>query len=140
MITSCPFEMCRKDYEIRSIKAGSVDVMNGKIHIDGKTSMSVEVRIGARSADRVSDLVKVTGIINIPSNLGIGPQHVYLCCVGDSTEGFSAPLGPDGSFEFSGVPSSTYTIEINESRVFSPLNEQQLCRRLMEQRSRCLRP
>jgi hypothetical protein len=105
------FRSMPEEYEIRSIAAGSLDLMKETVRFDGTKSFFVEARVARKSAAPSSP--RVVGTALDSSGRPTAAARVQLCCLSpNSIEALSAPLGPDGSFAFANVPPGTYTTEL----------------------------
>jgi hypothetical protein len=99
-----------EEYEIRSMKFGSADLARETFMISGSEDVNVEVRVARRVTPPALSEVRVSGTaIDSITGMPVAAERVLLCCR-DSwpTERFSAPLKPDGSFEFAGIPAGRY--------------------------------
>jgi hypothetical protein len=107
------FQNMPEEYEIRSISAGSLDLMKDPLKFDGVQSVFIEVRVARRGNLSSASSMRVTGTVRDISGATPAASRVELCCL---TAGFmnalSAPIRPDGSFEFTGVPAGKYTPEL----------------------------
>jgi hypothetical protein len=101
-----------EEYSIDSIKAGSVDLMKDTLKFTGTEPAIVEVRVAKRVRSSDAMGVSVTGR-TLDAVTGTPPvaERITLCCwEGGPAQRFSAPLKPDGSFAFAGIPPGTYSI------------------------------
>jgi hypothetical protein len=103
-----------EEYEIRSITAGAVDLMKETFKPDSEKSIVVEVRVARRVVSSSPNTLRVVGsVLDSVSGSASPASRVRLCCLDSGLyEALSAPLRPDGSFEFLGVPPGRYTPEL----------------------------
>ena len=107
------FRNLPEEYEIRSIRAGSVDLTRELVEFDGTKSVSVEVRVARRAASPPASSAMVVGAVRDSSGAPAAAARVQLCCIHpELMDAVSAPVRPDGSFEFAGVPPGKYTPEL----------------------------
>jgi hypothetical protein len=107
------FRSLPEEYEIRSITAGSVDLTKELFEFDGTKSLSVEVRVARRSASPSPSSVRVVGTVRDGSGVPAAAARVQLCCLHpELMDAISAPIRPDGSFEFVGIPPGKYTPDL----------------------------
>jgi hypothetical protein len=107
------FRNVPEEYEIRSITAGAVDLVKEPLKFDGTQSVVVEARVARRGSSSSGSSVRITGVVRDGSGATPAASRVELCCLDRNfMNALSAPIRPDGSFEFSGVPSGKYTPEL----------------------------
>jgi hypothetical protein len=108
-------------YLIQSMTAGGVDLLNAPLQLSGSSTTAVEIWV-ARKTDK--DGGKVIGrVLDSATNAPSQADGVVLCCFPSGpAERISTPLHSDGSFEFDGIPSGSYTAELRASRKLTMVN------------------
>jgi hypothetical protein len=100
-------------YAIRSITAGSTDLLKNPIKIAGTDTVDIDIRVAAAAESPSVGQVKFRGVIRDVAS-GLPPataEAVTLCCLSSGpVERRSTPLRADGSFEFSALPPGEYAI------------------------------
>jgi len=102
------------EYSLKSITAGSVDLMKETLKFTGNESVKVDVRVAKRTSSTESSTLAV-GVkgraLDVLSGVSSVAERVTLCCrESGPVERFSTPLQPDGSFEFAAIPPGRYTV------------------------------
>jgi hypothetical protein len=99
-----------EEYEVRSMRFGSADLARETLKISGNEDVNVEVRVARRVTAPASSEVRVSGTaIDSITGAPVAAERVLLCCRRSGpAERFSAPVKPDGSFEFAGLPPGRY--------------------------------
>jgi hypothetical protein len=100
-----------EEYTIRSVTAGGVDLLKETLKVTGDNSISIEVRVAKRTVpDSARVSVKGRALDSVSGNPS-NAERLTLCCrESGASQRFSAPLGPDGSFEFTGLPPGRYDV------------------------------
>jgi len=100
-----------EEYTIRSMTAGGVDLLKETLKVTGDKSISIEVRVAKRTVpDSAGVSVKGRALDSVSGNPS-NAERLTLCCrESGASQRFSAPLGPDGSFEFTGLPPGRYDV------------------------------
>jgi hypothetical protein len=110
-----------QDYLVRSIASGSTDLLKEDLKVSGTSPVSVEIWVARKSNTGAGKVIGqvLDGVTNAPSQA----DRVVLCCFAPGpAERISTPLRSDGSFEFDGVPSGSYTAELRGSRNLAIVN------------------
>jgi hypothetical protein len=100
-----------EEYEIKSVKSGTMDLIKEPLKISGKELVDVEIRVARRA--RVSGAGRVSGTVRDGISGTPLSGRITLCCAYSGiAEEFSTPLGTDGSFEFSALPVGKYAAHL----------------------------
>jgi hypothetical protein len=100
-----------EEYEIKSVKSGAADLMKESLKVSGKELVDVEIRVARRA--RVSGSARLSGTIRDSISGKPAAGRIRLCCAQTGiAEQYSAPLGTDGSFEFSALPPGKYRADL----------------------------
>jgi hypothetical protein len=104
-----------QNYLVRSMTSGGTDLMKEELKVTGSSRISVEVLVSRKNNATTG---KVIGrVLDIKTNGPSQADRVVLCCFGSGpVERITTPLRPDGTFEFDGVPSGSYTAGLRGSR------------------------
>ena len=97
-------------YVVQSVTSGTNDLTKEILKFNADAPTDVEVRIAKKSNATVNVQGRVMDSItrNKPQ-----ADRIQLCCLETGpVDRMSAPLGADGSFEFSGVPPGRYAAEL----------------------------
>jgi len=99
-----------EEYVVQSATLGSVDLTKETLKFTGTEPVKVDVRVAKRKTSSNSSGVGVKGrTIDAISGAPSAAERITLCCLDSGPiERFSAPLQPDGSFEFSAIPPGRY--------------------------------
>ncbi|HLQ77992.1 MAG TPA: hypothetical protein VK210_11590, partial [Terriglobia bacterium] len=105
------------DYVIRSITAGTADLLKETIKVDAITAVNVDVRMArktdASSPNGGSTAGRVLGKLIDFDGGKSSAESVQICCTSSGpVKQFSSRVRPDGSFEVSGIPAGSYTAEV----------------------------
>ena len=113
------FPILPGEYEIRSITAGSTDLLKETLKLDGSKSVFVDVRLARAQSVASAGGIKVTGIVlNAVTKMAIVPTRIVLCCqTSGAVEAYSATVGSDGSFEFSDVTPGSYFADLKPQTI-----------------------
>jgi hypothetical protein len=96
-----------EEYEIKSLKAGTVDLLKETLKISGKDLVEVEMRVARRST--VPAAAQVSGTVrDSTSGLPLTGRITLCCAQSGPAENVSAPLAADGSFAFATLPAGKY--------------------------------
>lgn len=73
----------------------------------------VEIRVARETPARSPSSTRVVGVVTDSSGAPVNADRIQLCCFESGPiEALSAPLRPDGSFEFRSVPPGRYMPEL----------------------------
>jgi hypothetical protein len=99
-----------EEYEIKSMRFGSADLIKETLKITGNEPVNVEIRVAKRTTPPAPSEVRVSGTaIDGITGMPAAAERILLCCrESGPAERFSAPIKPDGSFEFAGIPPGRY--------------------------------
>jgi anti-sigma factor RsiW len=103
-----------QNYLIRSMTAGGIDLLKESLKLSGSSPVAMEIRVARRNNNGAGKVLGrvLDGVTNAPSQA----DRVVLCCFeSGAAERISTPLRSDGTFEFDGVPSGSYTAELRGS-------------------------
>jgi hypothetical protein len=99
-----------EEYEIKSMRFGTVDLLKETLKITGKDPVNVDIRVAKRTSPPAVSEVRVSGTaIDVITGVPLAERVILCCTVSGPNERFSAPLKPDGSFEFAAVSPGKYT-------------------------------
>jgi hypothetical protein len=106
-------------YSVQSLVAGSVDLLSKPLTVAGTAVPPITFTLGVSSPP---PWVKVTGrVTGLSSTPGAAPR-VTLSGGASLGEAASAPIRPDGTFEFPMVPAGTYTASVFPTPALGPRN------------------
>jgi hypothetical protein len=105
-----------EEYEIKSMRFGTADLLKETLKITGTTPVYVDVRVAKRTA--AGGGVRATGsVLDSVTGQTATAERVTLCCqTSGPVDRFSAPLAADGTFAFAGIPPGKYETGVETAK------------------------
>jgi hypothetical protein len=99
-----------QEYVIRSIRSGTLDLLKETLQVEAGVARAVEIRVARSEAGTPENNgLRVLGTVLDDTGTPPAAERITLCCSSSGpAERFSAPLQPDGSFEFRGLVPGSY--------------------------------
>lgn len=106
-----------QEYVIRSIRSGTLDLLKETLQVQDGVTREIEIRVARRDAGTLEDGgIRVSGTVLDDTGKPPAADRITLCCSASGpAERFSAPLQPDGSFEFQGLVPGAYVAGLQAS-------------------------
>lgn len=103
-----------EEYTVRSIAAGTANLLTDNLTAAPDSRIDVEVRIARGGRSDAPDGVEVSGtVLNLPTPHPPNGFDLQMCCLSSGAlERLTARIAADGTFRFPAVPPGSYTPQL----------------------------